>query len=123
MQRPVAQQMVEQEGHSVAQDLPEQPARQMPQIARPHPLYRVPLHELREDGVYPVAKTAQQRAPFGSGISLLGGVWSQKLYAHRAQEFFLCLGRVVVAITDHGAACTFDDLGQHRELVGVGRSH
>jgi hypothetical protein len=53
----------------------------------------------------------------------IGGVWSQKLYAHCTQEFFLCPGRVVVAIPDHDAACTFDDLRQHRELVGVGRSH
>ncbi len=39
--------MVEQEGDGVAQDLPEQPARQVPQIARPHPLYGVPPHEFR----------------------------------------------------------------------------
>ncbi len=61
-QRSVAQQMVEQEGDGVAQDLPEQPACQVPQIACPHPLYAIAPHELREDGIYAVAKPAQQSA-------------------------------------------------------------
>ena len=115
--------MVEQEGYGVREDFAQHSACQMPQIARPHPLYAVALHKLREDGIYAVAKPAQQSAFLRSRISLLGGVRSHKLYAHRAQELFLCLGRVIVAIPDHDAAGTFDDLGQHRELMSVGRSH
>jgi hypothetical protein len=65
--------MVEQEGHGVSEDLAHQPALQVPQTARPHPLYGVTSRELRKNGVYPVPKTAPQRAPFWSGISLLDG--------------------------------------------------
>jgi hypothetical protein len=74
--------VVEQEGYGVREDLAKQSAHQVPQITRPHPLYGVASHKLRKNGVYPVAKTTQQHAPFGSGISLLGGVWGHKLYAH-----------------------------------------
>jgi len=91
----VAHPMVEQEGNSVREDFAQQPAGKMPQIARPHSLYAVALCELREDGVYPVAKTAEQSAPFGSRISLLRGVGGQKLYA-RCRQLFSRFGRMVV---------------------------
>src|SRR5829696_629383 len=114
--------MVEQEGNDVAQDLPEQPARQMPQIARPHPLYTVSLHELGEDSIYAVAKATQEGAPLGVRVSLLGGVWSQKLYAH-SHQLLPGLWRVVVAIPNDQARGSLGDLRQHGKLVGVGWGH
>jgi hypothetical protein len=115
--------VVEQESHGVRENFSKQPAGEVPEVAYPHPLYAVTPGELAENGVDAVAKTAQQRAAFGSGISFLGSVGGHKLYAHRAQELFFGLGRVVIAIPDHDAVGTFDDLGQHRELVGVSRGY
>ena len=80
--------MVEQEGYGVREDLPEQPAHLVPQIARPQPLHGVASHQLRKNGVYPLAKAAQQHAPFRVPIALLGRVvGGHKLYAHRRQLF------------------------------------
>ena len=63
MQRLVTCPVIDQEGENVVQNLPEQPARQMPQIARPHPLDGVSFHDLREDSVDAAAKPAPWRAP------------------------------------------------------------
>ena len=104
------------------EDLPEQPAHQVPQIARPHPLHGVASHQLRKDGVYPVAKAAQQHAPFGARVALLGGVGGQKLYAHRRQLFFGPPGRVVVAVPDEQTGGALGEFGDDRELVGVARA-
>jgi hypothetical protein len=57
--------VVEQEGYGVREDLAQQPTHQVPQIPRPHPLYGVASHELRKNGVHPVAEAAQEDAPFG----------------------------------------------------------
>jgi hypothetical protein len=105
----------------VREDFTQQAAHQVPQITRPHPLYGVAAHELRKNGVYPVAKTAQPRAPFGRGISFLGGVGGQKLYTHLRQLFF-GLGRVVVAVPDEHTSGPLGEFGDDRELVSVGRS-
>jgi len=69
LQRWVAPPMVEQKGNGVGEDFAQQPACQMPEVARPHPLYGVTSYQLRKDGLYPVAKTAQISAPYGVGIS------------------------------------------------------
>jgi hypothetical protein len=111
--------MVEQESHGVREDFAHQPACQVPPIARPHPLYAVASGELRKDGVYPVAKTAEEGTPLRIWISLFGGVGSQKLYAH-LRQLLLGLGRVVVSIPDHHTAGSSDDLRDYRELVDVG---
>jgi hypothetical protein len=111
--------VVEHESHGVREDFAQQPACQVPHVARPHPLYGVALRELRKDGVYTVAKTAQQSTPLGSRISLFGGVWSEQLDPH-ARQVLLGLGRVVVAVPDEKAGGSLDDLRHHRELVGVG---
>src|SRR5215213_4752666 len=95
----------------------------MPQVApTPSLRNRAPRVERRRY-IYAVAKPAQQSAFLRSRISPLGGVRSQKLYAHSAQEFFTHLRRVVFTIPDHNATFAFYDFGHHRELVGVGRSH
>jgi hypothetical protein len=91
--------MVEQEGYGVRKDLPKQPAGEVPHVARPHPLDGVTLGELRKDGVYPVAKTAQQSTPPGSRIPLFAGVRGQKLYSY-VRQLFSGVGRVVVAVPD-----------------------
>ena len=115
--------MVEHKSNRVAQDLPKQPGGQVPEVLGPYPLYGETLGELGENGIYPVAESAQQGAPLRGRISLLGGEGGQKFDAHRAEEFFFGPGRVVVAVPDHHPAHAFDDLGHHRELVGVGRGH
>lgn len=51
--------MVEQKSYGVAEDFSQQPAGKVPEIPGPYPLYGVTCGELRKDGVYPVAKTAQ----------------------------------------------------------------
>jgi hypothetical protein len=114
--------VVEQKRYGVREDFAQQSACQMPQIARPHPLYAVALCELAEDGVYPVAKPTEEGTPFGIGIELLGGIWGQKLYAHRRQ-LFSGLGRMVVAVSEEEARSGLGEFGEHRELVGVGRGH
>jgi hypothetical protein len=65
--------VVEQECYGVREDFAQQPAGEVPQVARPHSFYGVTLRELRKDGVYPVTKPAKESALSGSGVSLLGG--------------------------------------------------
>jgi hypothetical protein len=122
LQGSVTSSVVEQEGDGVREDFAQQPARQMPQIARPHPLHGVASGELRKDGVYPVTKPAEESTPFGIRVELLGGVGGQKLYAHGRQLFF-GLGRVVVAISDEKARGGLGEFGEHGEFVNVGRGH
>src|SRR5918999_3876377 len=114
--------MVEEEKHGVREGFAQQPARQMPHVACPHPLYGVTLHELRKDGVDPVAKTAQQSAPSRSGIFFLGGVGSQKRDRH-ARQLFLGFGRVVVAVPDDDPGGKLGKFWKHGELMCVGRSY
>src|SRR5215203_6381274 len=115
--------MVEQESHGVREDFAQQPIGEVPEVARPHSLHGVTPGELRKNGVYSVAKTAQQRAAFGSGISFLGRVGGQKLYAHATHQLLLGLWRMVVAIPNEHPRGSLGDLRQHRKLVGVGRGH
>ena len=114
--------MVEQEGHGVRKDFAQQPACQVPRIACPHSLYGVAPHELRKDGVYPVAKPAEQGTSLGIRVELLGGVRGQKLDAYRRQ-LLLGLRRVVVAVPDDQAGGGLDEFGDDAQLVSVGRSH
>ena len=58
----------------MAENFPQQPAGQMPEIFGPHLLDRVALGELREDGVDAVAKPSQEGTPFWSLISLVAAV-------------------------------------------------
>jgi hypothetical protein len=104
------------------EDFPQQPACQMPQVTCPHPLYTVASGELGKDGVYPVTKPAEDGTPFGMRVSLLGGVWCQKLYAHTRQIFF-GLWRMVVSISDEQTGSSLDDLRHDGKLVGVSRGH
>ena len=114
--------MVEQEGNGVAQDLTQQTTCQVPQVACPNALYAVALRELRKDGVDSVAKAAQQRAPFGIGVTLLGPVGSCQFDAPSGQLLPECR-RVVVAVSDHHAPGMLHKFGHYRKLVGGGRSH
>ena len=88
MQRWVAAPMVEQEGHSVCEDLAQQPAGQVPKVFGPHSLDGVSSGELRKDGVYPVAKSAQIRAPLRRRIVLFGAVGSEQRDAHAPGQLF-----------------------------------
>ena len=71
MRRLVAHPKVEQEGDGVAEYLAKQPARQVPEVTCPHPLYGVTSRELTENGVDAVTKTAQERAFARSRILFL----------------------------------------------------
>jgi hypothetical protein len=122
LQRWVAASIVEQESHRVREDFAQQPTGEVPQLTRPHPLYGVTSHELRKDGVDPVAKTAKQSTSLRSGISSFGGVRGQKLYAHLRQLFF-GLRRLVVAISDEKTRGRLGEFGEYRELVGVSRGY
>jgi hypothetical protein len=55
-------------------------------------------------------------------VSFLGGVWSQKLYAHPPQHL-LCIWRMVVAIPNEKAGGALGEFGHYGEFVGVGRSY
>jgi hypothetical protein len=118
----VAHLVAEQEGHVVREDLAQQPACQVPQVARPHLLYTVASHELREDDVYPVAEPAEEDALHGALVELLGGVRGHELDAH-ARQLLLGLRRMVVAIPDDQAGGSLGEFGDDRELVDVGRGH
>ena len=115
--------VVEQKSNGVAQDLPKQPAGQMPEVLGPHPLYAIALGELRKDGVDPIAKAAQERAPFGGGIALLTPVRRKELDAHSTRQLFLGLGRPVIAVPDDEPSGGLDEFGHDGELVGVGWGH
>ena len=103
--------------------LAQQPAEEVPHVARPHPLHAVALCELAENGVYPVTKPAEEGALFGSGVSFVGGIGSQEFHTQTRQ--LLCgLGRMVVAVSDEKAGGELGNLLQeHAELVDVCRSH
>ena len=122
LQRIVAQLRVEQESDGVAQHLPKQSARQMPQITGPHPLYGITLGELTKEGVYPVAKPTEEGAPFRMRLSFLGGVRSQKLYTH-TRQLLSGLRRMVVAISNEHTGGGLAEFWEHGKLVGVGRGH
>jgi hypothetical protein len=114
--------VVEQEGHGVREDFAQQSGCQMPEVARPHPLYRIALCELAEDGVDAVAKATEQGASLDIGITLFGGVGSQKLDTPPGQ-FLPNWRRVVVAIPNDDPGGSFDEFGEQVDLVGVGRSY
>ena len=114
--------VVEQEGHGVREDFPEQSTGKVPEIARPHSLYGITLGELTENGVDAVAKPTQEGTPFGCGVSFLGGVRSQKLHTHTSQ-LLAGLWRMVVAISDEKARSSFGEFWDHGEFMGVGWSH
>src|SRR5215212_670745 len=102
------------------EDFAQQSACQMPEVARPHLLYGITLCKLRKNCVYPVAKATQQSAAFGSWISFLRGVGSQKLYAHALLgQLFSHFGRMVVAVSNDQAGGSLHDLRQHRKLVSL----
>src|SRR5215207_1470936 len=114
--------MVEQESYRMREDFAQQPADEVPHVARPHPLHGVALHQLRENGVYPVAKTAQERAPLGVRIALFGLVGGRQLDAPPGQ-LLPDQRRPVVAVPDHHTPGMLDQLGQYRKLVDVGWSY
>jgi hypothetical protein len=119
----VAQQMVEQEGYGVAQNLTEQTACQVPHVACPYPPYGVAPRELRKDGVDSVAKATQEGALFGIGVTLLGPVGSRQLDTPPGQ-FLPNWRRPVVAVPDRHAPGMLEQLGHYyRKLVSVRRSH
>ena len=123
LQGSVTRSMVEQEGNGVAENLPEQPASQVPEVPGPYPLYAIAPRELREDGVNAVTKAAQEGAPLGSRVLLLGAVGRKEFDAHATQQLFLGLGRPVIAIPDDETRGSLDDLRQHAELMGISRGH
>ena len=73
--------------------------------------------------VYPVAKTAQQDAPFGAEISFHRGVRSQKLDRYALRQLFLDFGRVVVAISYDEPRGELEEFEEQVEFMGVGRSY
>jgi hypothetical protein len=119
----VTRSMVEQEGNGVAEDLPQQPASQVPEVPGPYPLYAIAPRELREDGINAVTKAAQEGAPLGSRVLLLCPVRREELDAHATRQLFLGLGRPVIAIPDDETRGSLDDLWQHGELMGISRGH
>jgi hypothetical protein len=114
--------VVEQEGHGVREDFAQQPAGEVPHVARPHPLDGVAFRQLRKDGVYTVTEPAEEGAPLGGGVPLLGGVWGQELHAPAGQLLGGLRG-VVVAVPDDHTGGRLGDLREHGEFVGVGRGH
>lgn len=114
--------MVEQESYGVRENFAQQPADEVPQITRPHSLYGVALHQLAEDGIYPVTKTAQDSAPLGVRIALLGLVRGRQFDALPGQ-LLSNRRRPVVAVPDHHTPGMLDQLGQYRKVVDVGWSY
>ena len=114
--------VVEQERYGVREDFPQQSTSKVPEVACPHPLYRITLGELRKNGVYAVAKPTEEGAPFGMWISFLGGVRSQKFHAH-ARQLLPPLRRMVVAIPDEQARGALGEFGEHGKLMSIGRSY
>jgi hypothetical protein len=123
LQGPVTSSVVEQEGDGVTENLPKQPASQVPQVLGPHLLNGVASRELTEDGIYPVTKAAQIGAPLGGGISLFVPVGCEELDAHASRQLLLRIGRVVVAVPDEQPAGGLDEFWYDGKLVGVSRGH
>jgi hypothetical protein len=122
LQGSVTSSVVEQEGDGVREDLPKQPAGQVPEVLSPYPLYGVASRKLAKDSVDTVAKAAQIGALLWDGVPFLGGVRSKEFGAH-SRQLFLGLGRVVIALPDHDAVDTLDDLRHDGKLVDVGRGY
>jgi hypothetical protein len=119
----VTSSVVEQEYNGVAENFPNQPASQVPQVLGPYLLNGVASRELTEDGIYPVTKAAQIGAPLGSGISLLVPVGREELDAHASRQLFLRLGGVVVAVPDEQPAGGLNEFRYDGKLMGVSRRH
>lgn len=115
--------MVEQEGHGVREDFAQQPARQMPEVARPHLLYGVALCELAENGVYPVAKPTEEGALFRGRVPLLGGMRGQEFHTDARQLLLPGLWRMVVAVSNDQAGSSLGEFREHGKLVGIGRGY
>jgi hypothetical protein len=115
--------MVEQEGNGVAEDLPQQPASQVPEVLGPHPLYAIALCELREDGVDAVTKAAQIGTPLRMRIVLFGPVRCEELDTRTPGQLFGDLGRVVVAVSNGEPTGGLEKSRQHGKLVGISRSY
>ena len=111
--------MVEQEGYGVAEDLTEQPAGQVPEVSGPHLLYGVATCELAEDGVDPVAKAAQEGAPFGGRIELLAPVRRDEFEACTLRQLLLRFRRPIIAVLDGDPTSGIEEFRYDRKLVGV----
>jgi hypothetical protein len=124
LQRLVARPVVEQEGDGVTENLAQQPAGQVPKVLGPHPLYAVAPCELAEDGVDPVAKAAQEGAPFGGRIELLAPVRRDELDAYTTpRQLFLRFRRPVIAVPDSDPTGGIEEFRYDRKLVGVRWGH
>ena len=115
--------VVEHKSNGVAQDLSEQPASQVPEVLGPHPLYGVASRKLAEDGVDPVAKAAQEGAPFGSRIERLASVRRDEFDAYTLRQLSLHFRRPVIAVPDGDTAGGIQEFRYDRKLVGVRRGH
>jgi hypothetical protein len=73
--------------------------------------YTIALGELAKDGVYALAKAAQQGASLGIGIALFGGVGSQKLDTSPGQVL-PNWRRVVVAVPDDDPGGSLEEVGE-----------
>ena len=114
--------VIEQEGHGVREDFAQQSTSKVPEVACPHPLYRITFGELAENGVYPVAKPTEEGALFRGRISFLGGIWGQKFHTH-THQLLPGLWRMVVAVSDDQARSSLGVSWEHGKLVGIGRGH
>src|SRR5215207_9789818 len=111
--------MVEHKSNGVTQDLPKQPASQVPDVLGPRPLYGVASRQLAEDGVDPVAKATREGAPFGGRIELLVPVRCDELDAYTLRQLFLRFGRPVIAVPDSDPAGGVEEFRYDRKLVSV----
>jgi hypothetical protein len=123
LQGAVTRSVVEQEGNSVAKDLPQQPARQVPEVLGPHSLYAIALRELREDSVDSVTNAAQIGASLRVRVVLLAPVGREELDTHTPRHLSFGFGRPVVAVSNGETAGRFEEFGEYRQFVGIGRGN
>ena len=122
MQRTVSDLLAKKERYCMTQYLPEQPARQVPEVTRPQSLDRVALGELAKDSVYTVAQFAQEGTSTRVGIFGLAGVGSHKFEISLSQ-FPRSLGRMVVAIPNDDAAGTLNEIREHPQFMDLSLIH
>ncbi len=100
--------LIEEQGHGVAEHLAEQPAVQMPGVLDSDPLHLVTVHQLTKGRIDAVFDPAEESAALRPGV--VGGTAERRLQLDRVLlQLFLEEGRPVVAVP-HQQAGSF--LGQ-----------
>ena len=102
----------------MAKCLSEKTTAQMPHILRPHTLDTVSVHQFTEDGLYPIAETAEKGTPTRMRIVLAALEPSHKVNLMLAQ--LVCQFRTpVVSVAQECAKTTTSEFGRNLDVMSI----